>query len=58
MMSLSEQRKLSVSKYVIRSIAVINSVTEDIFIDWNRLSQKSSKHAIYSANQKLYKRVD
>ena len=33
MISLSEQRKLAVSTYVIRSLAVINSVTEDIFID-------------------------
>ena len=30
-MSLSEQRKLAISKYVIRSLAVINSVTEDLF---------------------------
>ena len=28
MISLSEQRKLAISKYVIRSLAVINSVTE------------------------------
>ena len=32
MISLSEQRKLAISKYVIRSLAVINSVTEDFFI--------------------------
>ena len=32
MISLSEQRKLAVSKYVIRSFAVINSVTEEFFI--------------------------
>ena len=32
MISLSEQRKLAVSKYVIRSLAVINSVTEEFFI--------------------------
>ena len=31
MIYLSEQRKLAISKYVIRSLAVINSVTEDIF---------------------------
>ena len=30
MICLSEQRKLAVSKYVIRSLAVINSVTEEI----------------------------
>ena len=30
MISLSEQRKLAVSKYVTRSIAIINSVTEEI----------------------------
>ena len=34
MISLSEQRKLAISKYVIRSLAVINSVTEEIFIDF------------------------
>ena len=33
MISLSEQRKLAISKYVIRSLAVITSVTEEIFID-------------------------
>ena len=27
--SLSEQRKLAISKYVIRSLAVINSITEE-----------------------------
>ena len=32
MISLSEQRKLAISKYVIRSLAVINSVTEDLFL--------------------------
>ena len=31
MISLSEQRKLAISKYVIKSLAVINSVTEDFF---------------------------
>ena len=36
MISLSEKRKLPVSKYVIRSLAVINSVTEDIFIESNK----------------------
>ena len=36
MISLSEQRKLAISKYVIRSLAVINSVTEDFFIDSNK----------------------
>ena len=34
--SLSEQRKLAVSKYVIRSLAVINSVTAEIVIDSNK----------------------
>ena len=33
MISLSEQRKLAISKYVIRSLVVINSVTEEMFID-------------------------
>ena len=32
MISLSEQRKLAISKYVIRNLAVINSVTEDFFL--------------------------
>ena len=36
MISLSEQPKLAVSKYVIRSLAVINSVTEEIVIDSNK----------------------
>ena len=31
MISLSEQRKLAISQYVIRSLAVINSVTEYFF---------------------------
>ena len=34
MISLSEQRKLAISKYVIRSLAVINSVTDDFFFDF------------------------
>ena len=34
MISLSEQRNfISISKYVIRSLVVINSVTEEMFID-------------------------
>ena len=36
MISLSEQRKLVISEYVIRSLAVINSVTEEFFIDSNK----------------------
>ena len=32
MISLSEQLKLAISKYVIRSLAVINSITEDFFL--------------------------
>ena len=35
MISLSEQRKLAVSKYAVRSLAVNNSVTEVMFIDSN-----------------------
>ena len=31
MISLSEQRKMAISKYVIRSLTVINSVTEEFF---------------------------
>ena len=33
MISLSEQRKLAVSKHVIRSLAVVNLVTEFLFTD-------------------------
>ena len=44
MISLSEQRKLAVSKYVIRSLAVINSVTEDIFIDLNKDCPKRAQN--------------
>ena len=59
MIALSEQRKLAVSQYVIRNLAVINSVTEELFLDSDKdYRKKSSKHAIYSANQKLYKRFD
>ena len=36
MISLSEQPKLAVSKYVIRSLAVINSITEEIVIVSNK----------------------
>ena len=41
---LSEQRKLAISKYVMRSLAVINSVTEDIFIDSNKDYPKSAQN--------------
>ena len=34
--SLLEQSKLAVSKYVIRSFAIINSVTEEFFLDSNK----------------------
>ena len=44
MVSLSEQRKLAISKYVIRSLAVINSVTEEIFIDSNKDYPKSAQN--------------
>ena len=52
MISLSEQRKLAILKYVIRSLAVINSVTEDIFffffffffIDSNKDYPKSAQN--------------
>ena len=45
MISLSEQRKLAVSKYVIRSLAVINSVTEDFFfIDLNKDCPKRAQN--------------
>ena len=43
MISLSEQRKLAISKYVIRSLAVINSVTEEMFIDSNNVYPKSAE---------------
>ena len=44
MISLSEHRKLAISKYVIRSLAVINSVTEEIFIDSNKDYPKSAQN--------------
>ena len=44
MISLSEQRKLAISKYVIRSLAVINSVTEEIFIDSDKDYPKSAQN--------------
>ena len=44
MISVSEQRKLAISKYVIRSLAVINSVTEEIFIDSNKDYLKSAQN--------------
>ena len=44
MISLTEQRKLAISKYVIRSLAVIDSVTEDIFIDSNKDNPKSAQN--------------
>ena len=44
MISLSEQRKLSVSKYVIRSLSVTNSVTDEIVIDSNRDYPKGSQN--------------
>ena len=44
MISLSEQRKLAISKYVIRSLAVINSVTEEIFMDSNKDYPKSAQN--------------
>ena len=45
MISVSEQRKLAISKYVIRRLAVINSVTEDIFfIDSNKDYPKSAQN--------------
>ena len=43
-MSLSEQRKLAVSKYVIRSLAVINSVKEELFIDSNKECPKRAQN--------------
>ena len=36
MISLSEQRKLAVLQFVIRSLAVINPVTEEFFLDSNK----------------------
>ena len=44
MISLSEQHKLAVSEYVIRSLSVTNSVTEEIFIDSNRDYSKRSQN--------------
>ena len=42
--SLSEQRKLVISKYVFRSIAVINSVTEETFIDSDKDYPQSAQN--------------
>ena len=45
MISLSKQRKLAISKYVIRSLVVINSVTEDFFfIDSDKDYPKSAQN--------------
>ena len=45
MISLSEQRKLAISEYVIRSLEVINSVTEEFFfIDSNKNYPKSAQN--------------
>ena len=44
MIYLSEQCKLVISKYVIRSLAVINSVTEEIFIDSNKAYPESAQN--------------
>ena len=44
MISLSEQYKLAISKYVIRSLAVINLVTDEIFIDSNKDFPKSAQN--------------
>jgi len=44
MISLSEQRKLMISKYIIRSLAVINSVTEQIYIDSNKDHPKRAQN--------------
>ena len=40
----SEQRKLAVSKYVIRNLAVINSVMEEIFIDSDKDYPKKAQN--------------
>ena len=44
MISVSEQRKLAIWKYVIRSLAVINTVTEDFFLDSNKGYPKSAQN--------------
>ena len=44
MISLSEQRKLAVSKYTIRSLGVNNSVTEEMFIDSNNDYRKRAQN--------------
>ena len=41
---LSEQRKLVISKYVFRSLAVINSVTEETFIDSDKDYPQSAQN--------------
>ena len=40
----SERRKLAISKYVIRSLAVINSETEEFFIDSDKDYPKSAQN--------------
>ena len=47
MISLSEQCKLVISKYVIRSLAVINSVTEEIYIDSNKDYPKRAQNITF-----------
>ena len=53
MISLSEQRKLAVSKYVIRSLSVTNSVTEEMFIDSNRDYPKRSQIYLLFSQYKI-----
>ena len=47
MISLSEQRKLAISKYVIGSLAVINLVREDFFIFFFLIDSNKDYHKSY-----------
>ena len=46
MIPFSKQPKLAISKHVIRSLAVINLVTEEIFIDSNKDYPKSAQNIL------------
>ena len=52
MISLSEPRKLAISKYVIKCLVVINSVTEEFFIDSNKdYPIKAQKYNLFSQSE-------
>ena len=52
MISLSEPHKLAISKYVIKCLVVINSVTEEFFIDSNKdYPIKAQKYNLFSQSE-------